>query len=109
MIGEANAELKELEAKDDLTAEEVQRAEFLRNAVKQQNVEMLQLDRIKKWVEELQKYEEEHSELTESEWAQQQQRQGVEQQQQIVVAHCGVLRKERHKEQQHSGEALQQQ
>ena len=78
MIGEANAELKELEAKDDLTAEEVQRAEFLRNAVKQQNVEMLQLDRIKKWVEELQKYEEEHSELTESEWAHQQQRQGIQ-------------------------------
>ena len=78
MIGEANAELKELEAKDDLTAEEVQRAEFLRNAVKQQNVEMLQLDRMKKWEEELQKYEEEHSELTESEWAQQQQRQGIQ-------------------------------
>lgn len=78
LIGEANAELKELEAKDDLTAEEVQRAEFLRNAVKQQNVEMLQLDRIKKWEEELQKYEEEHSELTESEWAQQQQRQGIQ-------------------------------
>ena len=80
IIGAANEELRVIEAKETLTAEDVQRAEFLRSAVKTENVNALINYAVNDVRQEMSRQFEQasESELTESEWAQQQQRQGIQ-------------------------------